>query len=154
MARVGTRRTIGSGALSAAVVLLLTACLPFPPLGESSNGMKNSIDTTAVAEAVTATSDAIETTIVETTIDGLTTALYVRPQISTESLTPAELEGVLRVAYELTRGEVATIQVRTVDSADEPLDLSVAAGELGIRHLTHINSVSYSTTNLETAFSE
>ena len=87
MAGIATRRTVGSVVLAAIVTMLLAACLPFPTLGESSNGMSPSIDTEAVATAVTATSSNIESTVVETSIDGLTTRLWVAPVLPVGTLT-------------------------------------------------------------------
>lgn len=137
------------------VLLLLSACsLILPTPGESGSPMTNSLDTSAIADAVTATSGNIDSTRIETARDGTTTVLYVRPTISTAGLTADELGAVLRVAYDQSRGEVSTIEIRTVDSSDAPLDLEPAAIELGIHYLAHPNSISYSTTVLDTEFSE
>lgn len=106
------------------------------------------IDTELVATEVTATTNSIESTTVETSVDGLTTLLYVRPVITSAGLTRDELDAVLRVAYTLSVGKAATIEIRTVDLADEPVDLEPAAIELGIHYLPHTNSISYSTTVL------
>ena len=150
------RRVATAVGIAALVVGSLSACflLPSLPSGESSNTMTNSLDTEAIAEAVTATSPSIETTTVDTRIDGLTTLLYVRPEITSAGFTAAELEAVLRVAYEQSLGEVATIEIRTVNAADEPVDVKTAAAELGIHYMPHTNSVTYSTTTLDTEFAQ
>lgn len=156
MAGVVARRATAALAVAALVVASLTACFLIPsfPSGESSNGMTNSLDTDAIAEAVTATSASIETTTVDTRVDGLTTLLYVRPVITTAGLTADELDALLRVAYQQSLGEVATIEVRTVDASDEPVDVKAAATELGIHYLPHTNSVTYSTTTLDTEYGQ
>ena len=140
--------------LAATLVVILTACLPFPFTGESNDGMTNKLDTAAIAEAVTATSGTISTTTVETSLDGFNTRLYVRPVITTEGLTADELDAVLKVAYEQSRGDVSAIEVRTVDTSDEAVDLGTAATELGIHHVQNINSVTYSTVYLDEAYGE
>lgn len=153
MARVGTRAGAAVG-IAVAVLALLSACLFIPTSGESSNGMTPSLDTAALAEAVTATSGSITETTVSTSRDGFTTKLYVRPTISTAGLSSGELDALLRVAYAESLGEVSTIEIRTVDGADDPVDLSEAATELGIHFLPHTNSISYSTEILSKAFGE
>lgn len=154
MARVGARRTVAAVGTAVAVLVMLSACFFIPTSGESSNGMTNSLDTAAIAESITATSESITTTDVSTSRDGLTTKLYVRPAISTPGLTADELDALLRVAYAESLGEVSTIEIRTVDSSDDPVDLSPAATELGIHFLPHTNSISYSTEILDKAYGE
>jgi hypothetical protein len=116
--------------------------------------MTNSIDTEAIATAVTATSENIETTAVETSIDGLTTRLWVAPKITSEGLTAAELDAVLRVAYTESIGKVSTIEIRTLTPDDETIDVASAASELGIQHTEKIHSVTYSTEYLDEAYGE
>jgi hypothetical protein len=140
------RRASAPIVLAIFVVTLLTACLQ--PM------TRDSIDTDAIAEAITATSDSIDSTAVETSIDGLTTHLYVRPVVGPEGLTSDELDAVLRVAYEETRGRVSAIEIRTVDQNEEPIDLTVAASGLGITHMDNIHSVTYSTEYLDDAYGE
>ena len=154
MARVGTRRAVAAVGTAVAVLMLLSACFLIPTSGESSNGMTPSLDTAAIAESITATSDSITTTDVSTSRDGFTTKLYVRPAISTPGLTSDELDALLRVAYAESLGEVSTIEIRTVDSSDDPVDLTEAATALGIHFLPHTNSISYSTENLTKAYGE
>ncbi|MEO8094898.1 MAG: hypothetical protein ABI632_08195 [Pseudolysinimonas sp.] len=152
MARVGVRRSVSAAAIATALVLLLAACflLPTPSPGESDSGM-SSVDTTAIADAITATTPTITSTSVDTSLDGLTTMLHVGPSVTT-SLTAPELDAVLRVAYAQSLGQVATIEVRTVDADNRPVDVKAAATELGIHFLPHVNSVTYSTTTLDTVY--
>jgi hypothetical protein len=154
MARVTPARSAVALGAVVALMILLSACTAPLTLGESSNGMTNSLDTAAIAEAITATSDSIELTTVETSRDGLTTKLYVRPTISTGGLTSAELDGLLRVAYTQSLGQVSTIEVRAFDASDKAVDLSAPATELGIHYLPHTNSISYSTEFLAKAYAE
>lgn len=132
-------RRIISLAATFTLLVSLSACFALP---------SNAIDTESIATEVTATTDSIESTIVETSVDGLTTLLYVRPVITTAGLTSDELDAVLRIAFTLSAGKAGTIEIRTVDVADEPVDLQPAAIELGIHYLPHTNSISYSTTVL------
>ena len=148
------RRATAAGALLA-LVLALSACSPLLPTpGESGSPMTNSLDTSAIADAITATSATIESAEVETTRDGVTTVLFVRPTISTGGLTSDELDALLRVAYAESRGAVSTIEIRTVDASDKPVDLEPAAEELGIHFLPHTNSITYSTTTLASEYGE
>ena len=103
-----TRRMTGMAA--AAMILLLAAC----------SSPSESLDTAAIADAVTATSDSIESTSVETSRDGTTTLLYVRPTITTDGLTADELDALLEVAYTQSLGAVSTIEIRTVDASGDP----------------------------------
>ena len=138
-----------------ALLLSLSACSPLLPTpGESGSPMTNSLDTSAIAGAITATSGTIESTDVETALDGATTVLFVRPTISTGGLTSDELDALLRVAYAESRGAVSTIEIRTVDASDKPVDLGPAASELGIHYLPHTNSITYSTTTLASEYGE
>lgn len=152
MARVTARRATATATLATALVLLLTACIPLPFTGESSDGMTNSIDTAAIAAAVTATSDSIETTVVETNLSGVNTHLWVAPQITTAGFTAAELDAVLRIAYEQSRGEVTAIEIATLDANEKTIDLTPAASELGIKHMANIDTVTYSTVYLDEAY--
>lgn len=149
-----TRRASKVVALALTALVLLTACSHLPFIGESSNGMKNNVDTTAIAAAITETSASIESTLVDTSLDGLTTRLYVRPVITTDGLTSSELDALLRVAFEGSRGQVSAIEVRTVDGDDEPVDIKTAASGLTIQYLDNLNSVTYSTVYLEKAYAE
>lgn len=150
MAGVVRRASVLASTIAALV--FLSACAIAVPFGESSNGMTSSLDTAEIADAITATSSTIESTIVETSLDGLTTRLYVVPTITSQGFSAAELDAVLRVAYESSAGEVESIEVRTVDPANKPVNVKIAAAELGIQHLDNINSVTYSTTYLKKAY--
>ena len=90
----------------------------------------------------------------ETSRDGSNTRLYVRPLINSDGLTSEELNAVLKVAYLKSVGSVQAIEVRTVDSSDEPIGLSAAASELGIHYVDNVDSVTYSTVFLEKAYGE
>jgi len=152
MAGVAVRRTAIGATIGAALLVLLTACLPIQLPGESSNGMTSKIDTAAIAQAVTATSASIETTIVETSIDGLTTRLWVAPQITTAGFTAEELDAALRAAYEKSLGQVSTIEIATMDAAEKTIDVTAAATALGIQHTTRVDSAVYSTAYLDEAY--
>ncbi|MEP6482471.1 MAG: hypothetical protein ABJA94_10740 [Rhodoglobus sp.] len=153
MARVDARRVAIAAVVATATAVLLSACffLPSPSPGESDSGMSDSLDTTAISDAITATSPTITSTSIDTSLDGFTTMLHVGPTV-TSSLTAAELDAVLRIAYTQTRGKVATIEIRTVDDKQETVDVKAAAAGLGIQFLPHVNSVTYSTTTLDTAY--
>lgn len=149
MWRAGTRmawmtssRARLSVAVTTAIVLLMSLTACFAARGDS-------VDTDAVADAITATSESVEVTYVETSLDGLTTSLWVNPLITTDSLTSHELDSVLQVAFTMTQGVVESIEVRTEDArTEQPVDVSAAATELGIHFVTNINSITYSTNDL------
>jgi hypothetical protein len=151
-----TRSLRWAAALATAIMVVvgLSACflLPSTSPGESENPLTPSIDSASLADEVTATSGNIEKTEISTERDGLTYVLYVRPTITTAALTSQELDALLRVAYSESLGEVSTIEVRTVDVNDDPVDLTAAADELGIHYLANIHSITYSTESLKKSY--
>ena len=147
------RRVLSGVALAGATVMLLAACSPFDILRLGSRAVQE-VDTAAIAEAVTATSDTIDMTYVETRIDGLTTHLWVAPVLTSDGLTADELDAVLRVAFEMSRGQVEAIEVHTMNSNEDTIDVSTAASELGIQRLDNQNSVTYSTVYLEERYGQ
>lgn len=128
--------------LAAAVLASLAGCQVLA---------RDSIDTQSIAEAVTATSDSIASTLVETSTDGLTTRLWVAP-IITDELTSAQLDALLQVAYEESKGRVSTIEISPLDANENSVDISNAASGLGIQYDGSQGSAKYSTQYLDEAY--